>query len=267
MSDNDKSAVSDKVTEKFGANAAKYATSKVHAKGASLGRIVEMVAPQADWKVLDIASAAGHNAWAFAPHVAEVVSTDLTPEMLEVAAGVAAERGITNASFQLADAEDLPFEDGSFNLVTSRIAPHHFPNPATFVSEAFRVLRPGGVFALVDNIVPADDEPGGADVATFVNQWEKKRDPSHVRALSVEEWVGYIEASGGQINQAELLLKKMEYTPWADRMNVPKDVQPVLLDELRNAGDDVHAFLRPDFDSEDDAFFHLTEGLIVASKS
>ena len=68
------------VRSQFGASAAAYATSKVHAKGASLGRLVELVKPQRSWRALDIATGAGHTAAAFAPHVASVVASDITPE-------------------------------------------------------------------------------------------------------------------------------------------------------------------------------------------
>ena len=69
------------VKKQFGANAAAYATSAVHAQGASLARLVELVQPQPGWRMLDVAAAAGHTAFAFAPHVAQVIATDLTPEM------------------------------------------------------------------------------------------------------------------------------------------------------------------------------------------
>ncbi|MCP4428488.1 MAG: methyltransferase type 11, partial [Chloroflexi bacterium] len=73
------------VKEQFGANAAAYATSKPHAKGASLARLVELTRPQPDWQMLDVATAAGHTAFIFAPHVAHVWATDITPEMLALA--------------------------------------------------------------------------------------------------------------------------------------------------------------------------------------
>ena len=64
------------VQQQFGAHAAAYATSAVHAKGASLGRLVELVQPKSDWRALDIATGAGHTAAAFAPHVAHVIASD-----------------------------------------------------------------------------------------------------------------------------------------------------------------------------------------------
>ena len=68
--------------QRFGRAAADYATSEVHAKGASLTRLVELTEPKPHWRVLDVATGAGHTALAFAPHVAKVTATDITEEML-----------------------------------------------------------------------------------------------------------------------------------------------------------------------------------------
>ena len=70
------------VQEQFGATAAHYLTSKPHAKGKSLERLVELVKPQPGWRALDVATGAGHTAYAFAPHVARVWASDITEEML-----------------------------------------------------------------------------------------------------------------------------------------------------------------------------------------
>src|SRR6266481_6044978 len=140
--------------ERFGAFAATYATSRPHAKGGSLPRLVELAAPQSTWIALDVATGAGHVALALAPHLAHVVASDLTPQMLGVARGLARERGILNMSFAEMRAEALPFAASTFDLVSCRIAPHHFDDVGKFVAEAARVLRPGGVFGLVENISP-----------------------------------------------------------------------------------------------------------------
>jgi len=136
------------VQQQFGANAAAYATSVVHAQGASLKRVVELVQPQPHWRALDVATAAGHTAFAVAPHVAHVLATDLTPEMIPVAQGVAAEKGIANVSFETADAEALPYPAESFDLITCRIAPHHFEHIDRFLAGCYRALRPGGVLVI-----------------------------------------------------------------------------------------------------------------------
>ncbi|MEE9415368.1 MAG: methyltransferase domain-containing protein [Acidimicrobiales bacterium] len=244
------------VRKQFGANAANYATSKVHAKGASLGRLVELVSPQPDWRVLDVATAAGHTAFVMAPHVEHVTATDLTSEMLEVAARLAIEKQITNVDFETADAESLPYDDSEFDLVTCRIAPHHFPHPDRFVNEALRVLVSGGRFAMVDNIVPDD-----LAVAEFANSWERRRDPSHVRCLSISEWTALLEQAGFVGITAETALKRMDFDTWADNMNVPADVRIELRHDLVNASEVVREFLRPE-----PGAFYLTEGLFTTQK-
>lgn len=247
--------------EQFGANAANYATSAVHAKGASLARMVEVAQPSADWRALDIATAAGHTALTFAPHVRHVTATDLTPEMVELAATRAREGGYDNVSSQVADAESLPFDDASFELVTCRIAPHHFPDQAAFISEVARVLSPGGLFVMVDNIVPEDHE-----IALFADDWERRRDPSHVGCLSLNEWIGLCSRSGLSVEHSETAPKQMQFQAWADNMSVPEDLRPQLLDDLLGATPAVRSFLRPEGATQGDAIFYLTEGLITARR-
>jgi len=244
----------------FGKNASNYATSTVHAKGASLGRIVEMIEPQASWHALDIATAAGHTAFAVAAHVASVVATDVTPEMLEVAEQLARDRHIDNVTFAPADAHALGFDDASFDLVTCRIAPHHFSDPARFVHEAARVLRPGGVFGLVDNLAPED-----AASATWCDDFERRRDLSHLRCLPASEWIELLQAADLAVAQFETMGKKMMFEPWADNMSVPADVRVQLLQDLAGADPAVTAWLRPDLG--DEPSFVLTEGLFVARKA
>src|SRR5262249_61939463 len=129
--------------------------------------------------------------------------------MLTEAAKLAAEKGFGNVETAHADAEALPFADASFELVTCRIAPHHFPDIPTCVSEVQRVLKPGGTFALADNIEPdAESTPGFVpielrDAALIYNAFEKIRDPSHSRCLGITEWSELIEDAGLRIEHKE----------------------------------------------------------------
>lgn len=263
MSEPNEPEVRDLVRQQFGPNAANYAVSPVHAKGTSLGRLVELLEPKPSWRLLDIATAAGHTAFALAPSVAEVVASDLLEEMLDVARQQATERSIDNVVFERADAEQLPFDDASFDAVTCRIAPHHFPNPERFVAEVTRVLRPGGRFGLVDNMIDAE-------AADFVNHFEKRRDPSHVRALSLEEWLALVAEAGLSVTAVERLVKRMEFGVWADNMSVPEPIRAELLADLESAPAPAVAYLEPDLGAPGDqeaAAFHLTEGVVVATKN
>lgn len=259
------------VEQQFGAHAAGYVTSPIHAKGASLQRLVELVRPENHWRALDVATAAGHTALAFAPHVAHVTASDITNEMLAEAEKLAKSRGITNVSVSKADAQELPFADASFELVTCRIAPHHFPDIPKFVAEAYRVLKPRGIFALVDNIAPDEellpgftpDELRDADEA--YNAFEKLRDPSHGRCLTIGEWREVIAGAGFIIEHYETLPKAMEFTPWIVRMGVAPDAAAQLEAMLTDARSALRAYLRPRKEG-DTLYFNVDEALFIARK-
>jgi len=259
------------VQQQFGAHAAAYATSTVHAKGASLGRLVELVAPERHWQALDVATGAGHTAAAFAPHVARVVASDLTEEMLQEAAKLAAGKGFANMETAHADAESLPFEDAAFDLITCRIAPHHFPDIAAFVGQAWRALKPGGTFAVVDNIAPdAESTPGFADAeladaALAYNAFEKLRDPSHGRCLGMAEWSDVLNARGFKVTHKERLPKDMEFQPWAERMGCDPATVSRLRTMLTGGAPALKAFLRPR-EEEGKLWFTLDEAIVIARK-
>ena len=260
------------VQKQFGANAAAYTTSVIHAVGDSLGRIVEVVRPQPSWSALDIATGAGHTAAAIAPFVASVIASDVTPEMLEEASSLAARRGLSNMKTAAADAEALPFMDASFDLATCRIAPHHFSDVPRFVSEARRVLRDGGVFALVDNIAPDDiSTPGYVkselhDAAVTYNTFEKLRDPSHARALTLTEWLEVLDDAGLVVEHREILPKSMAFKDWAQRMRVAPDTMARLDEMLATGTPAFRSFMRPRQENGE-VWFTLDEVLIVARKS
>lgn len=102
--------------------------------------------------VLDVACGPGESAFAAARLVApggSVVATDFAPEMVAGAERIAAARGVEGVTFRVADAEALPFPDGSFDAVTCRYGVMFFPRPEQAMREFRRVLRPGGRASLV----------------------------------------------------------------------------------------------------------------------
>ncbi|MBI5564098.1 MAG: methyltransferase domain-containing protein [Chloroflexi bacterium] len=167
----------------FAERAAFYTTSVVHADKAVLDRLVELARPTTTDHVLDVATGTAHTALAFAPHVAHVIATDITPEMMAQGERLRADAGIENLEFRIADAHDLPFEDASFDFVTCRRAAHHFVDVAKTLREMTRVLKPGGRLVIDDRSVPEDDF---ADAT--LNRLDWLHDHSHVRQYRASEW-------------------------------------------------------------------------------
>ena len=260
------------VQSQFGRAAADYATSSVHAQGESLARIVELTAPQKKWEALDVATGAGHTAAIFAPHVASMIASDITDEMLREAAKLANARRLANIMTAPAAADALPFPDESFDLVCCRLAAHHFPSLEAFVGEARRVLKKGGRFALVDNVAPDRarlPNTGDAEIETAIaeyNSFEKLRDPSHGFAPPPEVWLDLLKANGFEIAAHEQMEKELDFASWVARMRCAPDVI-AKLDHILTAGPTpLREFLKPRRDDNGDLHFTLQELLVVAVK-
>jgi SAM-dependent methyltransferase len=97
-------------------------------------------------RVLDVAAGTGNASLPAAEHGAHVVASDLTPELLEAGRQRA---GDLDIEWVTADAEDLPFEDGSFDVVMSSIGVMFAPHHQAAADELVRVCRPGGTIALM----------------------------------------------------------------------------------------------------------------------
>ena len=116
---------------------------------------------------LDVATGGGHVARRLRDAGLQVVSADPAPGMQPDV---------------ICRAEDLPFADGAFDLVVSRIAPHHFEDVAAAVAEMARVAND---LVVVEDTLYVSEE---------VEEAEKLRDPTHVRSYSEEEWRALLEA-------------------------------------------------------------------------
>jgi ubiquinone/menaquinone biosynthesis C-methylase UbiE len=237
-----------------------YVTSGTHAKGQELDRLVEIAQPKADWEVLDVATGGGHTALKFAPHVFHVIATDITPRMLEQADAHIARMGINNVTFEPADAEALPFGIGTFDLVTCRIAPHHFPNPLRFLRESARVLKSGGLLLVQDHALPEDEK-----AARYIDSLERVRDPSHRRAFSESEWVSMFRTAGLGVEHTEQITKAHRLVPWAERQGCTPQVVQKLVTMVEDAPDAVLAWMQPsDFGTPNARF--INHHLIIAGR-
>ncbi len=232
-----------RVQAQFGRTADAYVTSTGHAKGAELTEMVtlagNLLGGLRGRKTLDVATGGGHTALAFAKAGAAVTATDLTPEMLTAARTFVQANGGEAVQFTAAAAESLPFDAESFDLVTCRIAAHHFADPRQFVREAARVLRPGGLLLLVDNVSP--EEPG---LAAAMNDVEKRRDPSHVWAYSVRQWVMWLADAGLDAQHLSRWWVQKPYWAWLTRAQTPKDVGEALSKDILNLSPAQKAYLQ-----------------------
>lgn len=226
------------VRDQFGKNAEQYVNSPTHAKGEDLKLLVEWLHPQRDWLVLDIATGGGHVARTLSPEVGLVVATDLTRPMLEAAARANLREQAMNILYVEADAEKLPFLDGAFDCVTCRIAAHHFQNPDAFIREVGRVLRAGGSFLFIDNVVPDQKE-----VAAFVNTVEKLRDTSHERCLSPGEWRNLFVQNRLTVTREKENKKKFGFQNWVQRTSESKEQEEIVEQYILQASDDLRAYL------------------------
>jgi ubiquinone/menaquinone biosynthesis C-methylase UbiE len=204
------------VQDYFSRTAEGYVASFSHKTGSDLERLIAL----GDWNkeqyALDIATGGGHTALAVASLVAEIMVTDLTPRMLEKAREYLLLQGVTNAQFQVADAEQLPFPAEAFDRVTCRIAAHHFPNVEQSVQEVARVLKSQGLYLLIDCMSPS--EP---NLDSFNNKVEKWRDSSHGRSCTSEEWQAFFENAGLKIEHLEFFRKTHHYDEWTERSQLP----------------------------------------------
>ena len=215
------------VRDQFSQHADYYAQSSVHAKGHTLQVILDFADPKGTEKTLDIATGTGFTAFALAPKVSDVVATDLTPEMVAKAAELAREQGLNNITFSVAAAESLPFSTSSFDLVTCRLAPHHFQDVPEFLGEVYRVLRTDGSFCLVDSVSPESEK-----LIAWQNRVEKLRDGSHVFGYPPSQWDKMIMDAGFEIDEsAHTRNAQMSFLWWVR----PHKNPPEVVQEIRDA--------------------------------
>lgn len=189
---------------------------------------------------LDVATGGGHTALFLARQGWRVTAGDIAPRMLENAARLAAEAGFKIETRRF-PAEEMPFGAGAFQLVTVRVAPHHFSSPERFVAEVARVLAPGGHFLLIDGSVP-DHDP---ETEVWLHEVEKWRDPSHGRFLSRAAWEELVRGAGLTIRRSELQPMKQPDLEWYfETAATPPENRTRVLAAVRTAPGPVRAALR-----------------------
>jgi SAM-dependent methyltransferase len=195
--------------EQFGRQSHRYGQGHVLENIADVEAAVQIIASPPCSKVLDVATGAGHTGLYLASLGHDVTLADLAQPMLERAARTASERGLA-VQTRLHPAEQFPWPGDEFDLVTCRVAAHHFSSPEDFVRETARVLKPGGWFLLIDGSVE-DDQP---EAEAWAHEVEKLRDPSHHRLLTPRAWARLCQASGLVVLHSQLQPFKQPDLNW-----------------------------------------------------
>jgi SAM-dependent methyltransferase len=190
-----------------------YRESPTHREGPDLDLVVQWCEPAEGVKALDVATGGGHVARRLREEGAEVVTLDPSPGM---------------RADVVARAEDLPFADASFDVVVSRIAPHHFTDVRAAISEMERVSN--RLVVIEDTLFSSDRH----------EQAEMLRDPTHVRNYTEDEWRDFLTEAGLEIEQAECFEKIHLLEAWLARTGCEGDeadrVKELLADRMTEDG-------------------------------
>ena len=163
---------------------------------------------------------------ALAPFVKDITCLDLTEEMLAQGKKLAEESQKKNISFQTGNAEELPYESETFDLVITRLSFHHFDNPEIPFQEMQRVLKKGG------KLVVWDMEATEESLRTIDDKIENMRDPSHTRILSREEFEKLFEKEF-TLQCEETILVPVNLKNWMQLTGTPEDVQKEITDLMK----------------------------------
>jgi ubiquinone/menaquinone biosynthesis C-methylase UbiE len=175
------------VTDLWSERAEAYRESEAHREGRDLELFAEWAVGKT---VLDVATGGGHVAARLREAGCQVVTCDSAPGMQPDV---------------ICRAEDLPFADSSFEVVTCRVAAHHFEDAAAAVREFARVS--GGVVLVADNLFLGE---AGEEA-------DRLRDPTHVRNYSEGEWRAMFEQAGLEVEAFEREEKWIEADQWLER--------------------------------------------------
>jgi len=235
----------------FGANAEYYLTSNVHANGADLERLAAHVRRSGAVRVLDLGCGAGHASYAAARGGAgTVVAYDLSPQMLAVVAAEAGRRGHSAIFTQTGPAEQLPFEDASFDLIVTRYSAHHWRDVEGALNAAARKLKYGGTLIVIDVLAPEDPL-----LDTVLQTVEILRDASHVRDYRESEWRTMLRTANFSAAESHRWKLPMVFDAWVARIGTPQPrvaALSVVFDELPQEARDYFA-IAPDRSFQIDA--------------
>jgi ubiquinone/menaquinone biosynthesis C-methylase UbiE len=195
--------------QQFDRQSAHYGGNHILSQKDDLRSVLQVLRPAAGEALLDVATGSGHTAVYFAGLGLRVTAADISEKMLEQVNLLAAKQGV-RVETCCHPAEALPYADGSFDVVTCRMAAHHFACPASFIMEVARVLKRGGRLLLIDGTV----EDGHPAAEEWAHQVEVLRDPTHQRFIRPLEWTHLCGHVGMKAIHRELLPMQQPDLEW-----------------------------------------------------
>lgn len=215
----------DATRARFAASADKLAALGEERLAGLREKLAGFVQPRGDERALDVGTGTGPLALALAPLVREVVGLDLVPEMLAHARRAA--EGSPNLTFVEGDVSHLPFEDGSFDLVTTARTIHHVAWPEVAIAEMTRVCRVGGRMLVVDQIASVDPLEALAN-----NRIQRLRDPSHVRVLSDQDFRFLFDANSLVLRRFDVEREDVELDRYLDLAGCEGEARAAVVGEV-----------------------------------
>ncbi len=218
----------------FGAQAPVYATSQVHVSDDSLESVIRLAGQENYGWAIDLGTGAGFTAFAMTQVSHRVVASDLTRPMLHQTQRLGKERQLGNLLLSQNAAEYLPIAGDSLDLVTCRVAGHHFASFELALDEIRRVLKPGGSLVMADTVAPEDDL-----VAAWLNDIELRRDFSHVNDRKISVIEGMLAERNLEVVGREQTRVYLQFNNWVARTATPDDEVASLREDFLTASPDV----------------------------
>jgi ubiquinone/menaquinone biosynthesis C-methylase UbiE len=245
----------DSIKREFSKQAPRWAKAEI---SSILQSIVARLNLQPHYLALDVAAGTGLLARAISPYVKQVTALDITPAMIQSANL----QGITNINFEQGVAEELPFPEGTFDLVGTRFSIHHFLRPRVVIREMCRVCGAKGRVLIID-LVSSENE----HLARQYNALERLRDPSHTEALSLTALKRAVEDAGLRILDCYLLDVEMELEEWLETLGPSESAaREQIIEEINRELEGYgETGLRP-FVRDNQVMFMHTLGIIVGQK-
>lgn len=215
----------DSIKKSFKIQAEKFASYHM-SKAEYTEYLIRKIAVNGREHALEVAAGTCICGRALAPYVKDVTCLDLTEEMLEQGRKSAKEDYIKNISFQIGNAETLPYKAETFDLVITRLSFHHFVNPEKVFYEMKRVLKKGGKLVIWD--MEATEE----SLRQINDEIERMRDPSHTRILSRKEFEKMFQKDF-TLQCEESILVPVNLKNWMELTQTPKDVQRKIIDLMK----------------------------------